>query len=192
MQHILASISALAFLSTAHAALCPYTFANFTTCAIRNGLTAAGSATSMKQLTTDEYVIKRDYDADTQIIKTGDKAAECLRRYNDFHCIEQSSFFAIFESHYAAPCNAAGFPVRPCYAWCVDFRKSCYKYEGDQWTIDSAIDWDCQTTYIAKKDNPVCYGDAGISGMKSAAPALAASAFLAPLALFAAFSFGIS
>jgi hypothetical protein len=78
------------FLQTTHAALCPYTFSNFTTCAIRNGLSAAGDAASMKQLINHEYKIMQDYDADKDIFKKGEKAAECLRWYKEFRCIQQS------------------------------------------------------------------------------------------------------
>jgi len=57
-------------LQTTHAALCPYTFSNFTTCAIRNGLSAAGDAVRMKQLIKHEYKIKQDYDADKDMGST--------------------------------------------------------------------------------------------------------------------------
>jgi ribulose-5-phosphate 4-epimerase/fuculose-1-phosphate aldolase len=184
----------LAFLHTTHAAACNRTFTNFTTCTIRNGLAASGDATSMKNTVDMEKNVKLDYDSDKEIVKDGDKAAECQRMHTAFVCMNQAHkpgdvHMGVTKDFYAMPCNAAGTPLLPCSAWCYDFFSKCYP---------NRIPELCGMTNAAPKGDPVCFGDNGVLGMKaltiipSAAPALAASTFLAPLALFVAFSVGIS
>jgi hypothetical protein len=185
----------VAFLQTTHAQItttCTQRYANFTTCSIRNGLAADGDAASMKRLVDDERLIRLDYEQDMKIYKSGDKAAECLKRFNEFRCINQplkpgTTLMGISTNYYSAPCNKDSVGLRPCYEWCIDFRKYCYEpYKGEAWMVDSAYAFDCQITNAMPKGDNKCFGDNGILGMKSAAPALLASRFLVQLAFAAA------
>ena len=179
----------LAFLHTTHAAACTNTFANYTTCSAINGLAASGDAASMTRTSTLDAQINSNRAADDKLAKT----AECTLQYNQFNCLAQgvglsTTINGAKVPYYSAPCHADGSHLLPCYAWCLSFRRACYAP-----TDATTLDLQCGSFSANNGDNK-CFGDNGILGMKatSAAPALAASTFLAPLALFVAFSVGIS
>jgi hypothetical protein len=179
----------LAFLHTTHAAACTNTFANYTTCAAINGLAASGDAATFARTSTLDAQVDRNRVEDEYLAKT----PECTLQYNKFKCISlgvgsTTTVYGAKVPYFSAPCHADGSHLLPCYAWCLDFRRACYAP-----STAMALDNHCSNMAAKNGDNK-CFGDNGILGMKAvtiipaAAPALLASTFLAPLALFTALS----
>jgi hypothetical protein len=184
----------LAFLHTTHAAACTNTFVNLTTCAAFNGQPADGDGGPARAKYL-QLEVARLYDADPLI----DKNDVCKALFYTHHCLingQGGSFVKDVPAMiytYSAPCAADGTRIRsPCFESCLEFHRLCYF--GMVLSQRSEI---CNTQAAPRASN-VCFGDNAALGMKafttnpSAAPALAASTFLAPLALFVAFSVGIS
>ena len=170
---VLICLICLAGLATTSAQACKNKFANFTTCAMLNGVRADGDAERVKYTNIIDSLVREKYESDTRIRKTN----ECWQEYVGFHCVALPSMNDDKTiDKYSAPCASDGTRLRPCNSICVNFYQKCYKLTA--WQVFSACEVLSDIPEVTK-----CYGTDGVLGMTSSASLKATSWAVALLAL---------
>ena len=178
----------LAFFSDAQADVCPYTFANMTTCSQINGLPALG--TSDKITVAKFQALDSIANQSFTNMKTTSAirdTALCRTKMLEYTCIAVAHVNA---QTYAVPCNN-GLAMKPCYDWCLEVYINCGVPPTVQGVTATMGDY-AVSVCSEGKTTTNCYGNAGVAGMRPGSVGAAASSrpamlsVVAPLAVAAA------
>jgi hypothetical protein len=138
---------------------CVKAFANFTTCAVLNGVPADGDFARVKKTLAIEAEVLLAYSKDNMITRND----ACKQAFAAFECVKttnnpQQSFVAgKWVDLFSAPCKSDGLRLKPCYEWCVKLQQTCYTKSELQ------IEFDC--SFMSVNQGGACFGDDGVRGM---------------------------
>ena len=181
-------VTYLALFSDAQADVCPYTFANMTTCSQINGLPALGTSDkiTVAKFQALDILANVSYTYQKSQLMFKDTAL-CRTKMLEFTCITVTSANA---QTYAVPCNN-GLAMKPCYDWCLEVNIACGIPPTVQGVTTSITDYAVSVCSDGKTTTN-CYGNAGVAGMRPGSVGAAASSrpamlsVVAPLAVAAA------
>ena len=167
MRHfglICAGTVLLSSLALSCGANCTAKFEGLGTCTSLNGVPASGTAAQLGRQAMellDEAVVG-GYILDSQSSGAISNSKACQQIYTQFHCVRVTSTPVSEDAgaayKFAAPCNATGARMLPCYEWCIDYLDLCVPTLPRRYRGELCTPWTAPRT-------EACFGSNGRLGM---------------------------